>query len=272
MSKNKENFVVYKDSEGIFYAVQTEKEGEKPRDKVELSVKKPDFKQKQDADIFYARKWKEYLDAGCVLSDELNETLKKRGAWNEAIAEQANELTTKIAENEIKLRKGKIKLSEAEKLSKENIVLRYQWMQLLSSRHELEQKTAEAMANEQKLNWLVAHCTVYSSDGKPFFKSYEDYCEQDDKGIIVPTLAGQAYWKLQTDEDSDFRKEWPEYRFLLKYKMVDEKLRPINKAGNLIDDLGREITETGELKTPVTTEETAKLGSIEEAEFEDDRP
>lgn len=266
MSKNKENFVVYKDAEGQFFADEAE-----GRSKVELSVKKPDFKQKQEADIFYAKKWKEYLDAGCILSDELNEVLKKRGAWNEAIATQVNEIAVKIAENEDKLKKGKIKLSEAEKISVENIRLRYQWMQLLGTRHELEQKTAESMANEQKLNWLVAHCTVYSSDGKPFFKSYEDYCEQDDKGVIIPTLAGQAYWKLQTDEESDFRKEWPEYRFLLKYKMVDDKLRPINKAGNLIDEFGREITAEGTLKEPAAAEEIAKPGSIEEAEFEDDR-
>ncbi len=270
MSKNKENFVVYKDQDGVFHSTDSTVEGETWQ-KVELSVKKPDFKQKQEADIFYAKKWREYLDAGCILSDELNEVLKKRGTWNEAISEQVNEIAVKIAENEDKLKKGKIKLSEAEKISKANILLRYQWMQLLGNRHELEQKTAENMANEQKLNWLVAHCTVYSSDGKPFFKSYEDYCEQDDKGVIIPTLAGQAYWKLQTDADADFRKEWPEYRFLLKYKMVDDKLRPINKAGNLIDEFGREITAEGNLKEPVAVEEIAKPGSIEEAEFEDDR-
>jgi hypothetical protein len=55
-----------------------------------------------------------------------------------------------------------------------------------------------------------------------------------------------AYWELTYGDITSVEAEFPENVFLRKYHFVDEKFRPVNASGQLVDiETGKLIDEDG---------------------------
>lgn len=242
MEKNKEVFSVFVDGENKFWAAQDDK---KTRHELKLAVVRPDYKAQQDAQAFYARTFKSYADRGAMLRIELDDIMEKRGLWNEEKKALAEKLGKAITDNTIKIKKGGCKFKDAVEAAKQIIRDRNELLNLSMKRNNLDQNTAESLSDNSRFNFLASLCTVYNDSGEKFFKNYEDFLEQDSLGNPVPTLAGQALWKLTTGINEDIRKNLPEYQFLLKYKLCNDKLQLLNKEGKIIDLDGTLIDENG---------------------------
>lgn len=244
--KYKEVFIVYRDSEGVYH-----RDSSNDYLPVKLAVIRPTHKHQQLSQEIYTRRWKELVEQGAPLRTELNDILKKRKLWNDDMQAQEEELLKKIEAN-LKKVKGRLKISEAIKAMKDNLRLKAELIVLRFNRNQLDENTAEAMADQHRFNFLVSVCTV-TEDNKPFFSSFEEFLTQDDEGNPVPTIAGEAFWRLTTDLDTDYRKDWPEYQFLQKYKLVDDKLqflkdgKPVDINDNPLESQVKEELQFGEM-------------------------
>lgn len=242
MRKNKEFFSVFQNDEGTYFRFQDEKETLK---EIKLAMIRPTHKQNQKAQEVYSCRWRELAEKGAPLRAQIPELLQNRKLWTDEMAAREKVLTEKIDKNWRKIKKGGIKLSDAQNLIKDCISAKGELIGLRVAQNQLDQSTAEALAEQERFNYLTAVCTVYAENNEPFFHSYEEFLLRDETGDISTTVAGEALWRLTTNLNEDFRHDWPEYQWLQKYKIVDEKLRFKRKDGKFVDFEGRLIDETG---------------------------
>lgn len=228
MSKNKISFTV--------------KIGEKD---VELAVVKPSIKVQQEAQLVYAAAFNKFVQAGGILRQKLDAYIREQKLWDDTKQKNFEDILTKMSENE-KVVQGKVKgvtLTKAKAaaidLRRNRIALRT----LLSDRTELEQNTVEQQAHQEKFNFLVSACTVYSTDGKPFFANYEDYLNRADDDVSVTAASNFAmlFYKYDPEED----KKLPENAFLIKYKLCNDELHLVDGEGRLVDTEGRLVNAEG---------------------------
>lgn len=243
MSKKvREEFVVYKDSENNFY---TEQNKDNSLVEVKLSVRRPNYGEKQGADFEYQKTVTKLLKEGILPRVKLEETIRENGIWDKAKESRERQLAKAINDAREKLKKGGIKLSEGVKLAKQSIKDNFEYIQLNMDRNSVLNNSAESIAEQARFNHLTSSATVYNNDGveKKFFQSYEDFLIQDSRGNVVTYLAGSYLSRLLNNFEDDFRKDWPEYKFLLKYKFVNDKFEYINTEGKVVDEDGKELPE-----------------------------
>jgi hypothetical protein len=240
MSKKfSEEFSVFKDANGEFHPSQDK---DKSLTEVKLKVRRPTHLEKQAADFEYNKQMNKLLKDGIMPKVKLNEVIKSNGIWDEEKEAEEKALVEFVNKANEKLEKGKIKLSEAEKLAKDAIKKRFDLIRLTADKNETLQNSADSIAENYRFNYLVSNCTVYNDDvSSPYFKGYEDFLRQDNVGNPVPWLAGMYYSRLINNFEDDFRKDWPEYKFLMKYGFVNDKLQFVNKDGKPVDEDGKEL-------------------------------
>lgn len=243
MKKNKEVFKVYVDDNGVYHR---EQDKDSTRKEVELAVEKPGHKVKVEGDAVFGKAVKDFVQKGVMLSVEVDDVMKARNLWDEVKEKKSKELNKKIANNVLKIRKGGCKFSEAVKFAKEVIKDRNELLILNLQRNELSKHTAESLAENLRFDYLVSQCTVYNNTGEQFFESYEKYLEKPFTEEVVVEMASNALFLLVTGLGEDFRKDLPEYQFLLKHNLCDEKLRLLDKDKNFIDLDGNKVNEHGQ--------------------------
>lgn len=208
-----------------------------------IKVRKPTVNEQKEAEKIYRKTMKAALDNGDYLRITLDDRLKAQGLWDDNKQNEYNLLVAQIIDGERQVAKSHIKLSEAKEIAMDNVKKRRQLIRLLSSRNALDEITADAQAENEKFRYLTSVCTVYIDSGKPYFKSFDDYLGKADTYVAI--WAANTLMKLLLDFDENAEAKWPEYKFLSKWGFVDNKLRPINKDGHLVDDAGRLINEDG---------------------------
>ena len=257
MQKLREEFSVFKNKDGEYFRFQ---DLEKKLEEVKLAVHKPNHKQQSEADFIYAKYMNKYLSQGIDTTDGLERTLHNNGIWSQDKIDRENELARKINDVTGKLTKGKIKISEGTKLAKEGIKARGEWLMLTAEKNNKLNNSADALARNHRFNYLAAVCSVNAEDDTAVFKDYDDFLRRDGLGEFVPTRCGEAFAKLMYNMDEDFRKDWAEYQFLLRFKKVNDNLDFVDSEGNVVDINGDKIVKV----------EPAKEQKVEEAEFYDD--
>ncbi len=210
-------------------------------DKGQWAVVRPSGKLKRKADLIYAAALNEAIKAGCLLRQKLDQYMKDQKLWTEEHEKQFDELRTRLNENEMKLRKGGVKLSEGKaialKIADDRAALRF----LLATRSSLDSATAEGQADNVRLNFLLANCIV-DDHGKPYCNDQDDYEKKQEEGDPVLNEGMTHFLTLIYGLEDE---KLPENEFLRQYKFVDEKGRFVNKKGQLTDRHGRTIREDG---------------------------
>jgi len=210
---------------------------------INLAVRSPALQDQREATKYYNIAFSDALKAKAVVRAKLDDLLIEQGLWDNSKQTKFTELQSKILDNERKLAKGGISLSEAKSSAIEMRNLRAQLRDLISVKTNLDTHTAEGQADNARFNYLVSACTVYSDSQKPYFSSYDDYMNKSNDSVAIQAaqnLAGMLYGL-----DNDYEEKLPENKFLKQYKFIDDKLRFINKKGQLVDEDGRLVDENG---------------------------
>jgi len=218
---------------------------------IELAILRPNAKQRQDAQKVYNKAFREAVESGAILRAKIESVMREQKLWDDGKEADLRKLQTKIADAERKIRSGGIKLSEARDLAIQLRRDRAELRTLNSERTSLDNNSAEAQADNAQFNYFVSSCTVHATDGKPYYKSYEDYMTREEDpatGLAAGALARMLY-----NLEEDYEKKLPENQFLVKYKFCDESLHLVDKQGRkvdadgrLVDNDGRYINEAGE--------------------------
>lgn len=211
--------------------------------KVELAVLRPNAKVRQEAQKIYNKAFREAVESGAILRAKIESVMREQKLWDDHKEAEVRKLQGYIAEKERKIRSGGIKLSEARELAIQLSRDRAELRALSAERMSLDNNSCEAQADNAQFLFFVSACTVHANDGKPYFKSHEDYLNRENDPVVGPAASAMA--KIIYNLDDDFEKKLPENQFLLKYKFVDESLNFIDKQGRRIDAEGRLLDADG---------------------------
>jgi len=210
---------------------------------VELAVLRPNAKQRQEAQKVYNRAFREAVESGAILRAKIENVMREQKLWDDAKEIELRKLQSAIGEKERKVRSGGIKLSEARDMAIQLRRDRAELRGLNAERMSLDNNSAEAQADNAQFNYWVSACTVHANDGKPYFKSHEEYLTKEDDPAIGP--AASALAKIIYNLEDDYEKKLPENQFLVKYKFADETLHLVDKQGRKVDADGRLVDENG---------------------------
>ena len=223
---------------------------------VEIYVQKPNNQTVKQADRYKSKVWNQAIQDEVLTKKELGVLMRKRGIWDEAKDKEEEEITQKIVELERHLYHGKgnkkPKVSEGKEIAIQIRRQRLALRDLIAERINLEENTAESLADNARFDFLVAHCTFYK-DGTPVYKSFEEYNGKsaDEIAFAAATALGEMLYSL----DSSFEKNLPENKFLSKFGLVNDDLSLVDPTdgetlvateGNRIDEEGYLLNEDGD--------------------------
>lgn len=243
---------------------------------LELAAVKPPQSIENDANAVRGQSWNKYRKK-LPLRDVLLKDLVDGGVWTEDMKAKEKYLIAQIEAGEMALLRGNIRLwgiPESKDLKPSKMIVddvefevqpriggtaQAVAIQMIKDRLELTNlrsvltnsltNTAEAFAETDKFNFLLANSIIYNETGKKYFTNdlgYVDvnvYISKENEQATKD--ATEAFVKLYYGDVIDVQKKLPEWKFLLKYKMCNEKLQLINKDGQLIGVDGKRIDEEG---------------------------
>jgi len=154
---------------------------------VELAVLRPNAKVRQDAQKVYNKAFRDAVESGAILRAKIESVMREQKLWDDAKEAELRKLQGQIAEKERKIRGGGIKLSEAREMAIQLRRDRGELRALNSERMSLDNNSCEAQADNAQFNFFVSACTVHANDGKPYFKSYEDYMRRSSTTLRTTT-------------------------------------------------------------------------------------
>lgn len=210
---------------------------------VEFLIRSPSLSDQREAQKIYNQAFSDAVKSGCIVRGRLNDLLKEQGLWDDNKEQRMNTIQQKLIDKEKDLAKGGISLKAAKQIALDMKGLREDLRDLISVRTNLDNHTAEGQADNARFNYLVSACLVYKDSKKPYFSGYEDYLNRASE--LVAIRGAQILANMLYGLENDYEKKLPENKFLVKYKLVDDKLRLVNKDGKLVDSEGRLIDETG---------------------------
>lgn len=209
----------------------------------EFIVRSPSVQDQKEASKVYNQEFSDAIKAKAVVRAKIDDLLKEQGLWDDAKQIKLGELQNKLLDNERKLAKGGIPLSEARQIALDMKKTREDIRDLISVRTALDNHTAEGQADNARFNYLVSACTVYKDNNNKYFINLEDYLNKSTDEVAIK--AAQILANMIYGLDNDYESSLPENKFLKQFKFVDDKLRFINKEGKLVDSDGRLIDENG---------------------------
>jgi hypothetical protein len=232
---------------------------------LEMAVVRPNHKVNQHAQLIYNRAFREAVvpedgSKGALVEAKIDDVMREQKLWDDYKQKKFEETQKRLFDNEKKLAKGGIKLTEGKELAIQMRRDRASLRSLLADRNSLQQNTAESLAEQARFNYFVAACTVYNdkdltgkdSSGKLYFKDVDDYLGRENDPVVL--AAAQNFGSLYYNLDDKFLEKLPENAFLKKYKfcgedlhLIDAKGRKIDAEGRLVDEQGRLINEDGHL-------------------------
>lgn len=206
---------------------------------IELMIKNPSLKEKEEAEAIKIRWWNKAVKEGCVFAENLNKVLEDQGIWNTEKQTKLDELRLELSNIFDKLDKGGIKLSEAKSLAIHARQIRNEISFLTFDRIRYISNTVEGISSDKEFQYLVS-AMVYNKDGKKYFKNFEDYLNRagDLDAYQVSAKVSEYLYGGGADQ-------YPENKFLKEYGFCDDKLRLVNKDGNLVDIENKLIDEDG---------------------------
>jgi hypothetical protein len=218
------------------------------KEEIDIFIQQPNNDILKRAERYKSKVWNEAIQDGVLTKKELTNVLKERGVWSDEKSEEEKAVTASLVALEKKLYHGdgkkKPKLSEGRDIAVEIRKKRMELRTLLIDKIELEENTADSLADNARFDYLVAYCTFFKN-GSPVYKDFADYDSRsaDEVAFAAASALSQMLYNL----DSSFEKKLPENQFLLKYELVDESLSLINpnNPDQLIDTEGRRIDKEG---------------------------
>lgn len=209
---------------------------------IKYVIKKPTRKDLTDSQIAYNKAFAWAIENNFMLADKLDKHLEDLGIWTKENQKKYKEISEKIQDRVSKINKGGIKLKEAVAMALEVTKLRSEIAELVSEKNKYNSNCVEGYAQNEQFNCLVAKC-CFKEDDSLVWPTVEAYMTDTNEELTM--FLASAFADFFYDIDNDIEKTFPENKFLMKYKIVDENLNFINKEGHRTDKEGRLIDESG---------------------------
>lgn len=224
----------------ITFTAKDHRDGDKEK---KFDVVRPGVDTQRRAQVHYNKAFADALGAGGLLRARVDTYMRNQGLWDETKEQQQKDFVKQLSDLEIKIKKGGIKLSEARSHALKMREIRGKFRELVATRNSLDASTVEGQAENARFNALVSLCLVYNDTGKPYYNNVDEYLEDATNELAYQAASnlGQLLFRL----DESYEQNLPENQFLKRFHFVDEKLRLVNKAGQLTDEDGRLINEEG---------------------------
>ena len=219
---------------------------DKDKAPVKIYVEKPNNEVVKGADRYRAKAWNECILDGIVTKKELSTLMKKRGIWSDkkedeqqAISKEINQLEQKLY---LECGKRNSKKAEGKEIAIQIRRKRNELRQLISEKMGLEENTAEALADNSRFDYIVAHCTFHAN-GEKVYKDIDDYNSKSADEVAY--TAASALAEMMYSIDSDFEKNLPENKWLKNRELVNDDLALVDDKGRRVDLEGRLINDEG---------------------------
>lgn len=209
-------------------------------------VKTPSNLQLKKAGLVANKAFAEAVNSGCLLKAKTEKVLRDQGLWGEEQIKELKEITERILANELKLKKGGIKRSEAKDIAFSMREDRYKQTELLGVLNSLDSKTAEGVSTDARFDYLASVCIV-DEENQPLCKNLDDYQERAANGDNLINEAALEFSSLFFGYDKDWQLKLEENKFFKEQGMVDENFRLINKEGQLVNRKGQRVNESFQL-------------------------
>lgn len=212
-------------------------------EEVEFEIKEASLADQRESQKVYNQAFSDAIKSGCIVRGRLEQLLKDQNLWSEDKDRELAALQTKVSNQDKILAKGGISLKQAKNIAMNMRDLRDEMKVLVSSKTNLDSHTAEGQADNARFNYLVSVCVVYTDTKKPYFNTYLEYLNNSssDVGVVGANKLASIMYGL----DSDYEKKLPENKFLLQYKLVNDKLEYIDEKGRTTDSEGRLVNKNG---------------------------
>jgi len=200
-----------------------------------------------------------------MLRAELEDYLQKSGLWTSQDVLAVEKLAIEVRANELMLKKGGIKKSEARQLAIEMAEKRTEIFNLYAKRQQLDSSTIESHAENFRFETMAIRCILDANTGRPYVRNHDEYLERSGEEAViaaVKVLANIVYklednvrmhmFEMQWLKDAGYIDDSGRYVSNGKFvdrngKPVDENGKYINEEGRMIDASGRLIDENGQL-------------------------
>ena len=212
-------------------------------EEVEFEIKEASLEDQRESQKVYNQAFSDAIKSGCIVRGRLEQLLKDQNLWSEDKDRELAALQTKVSNQDKILAKGGISLKQAKNIAMNMRDLRDEMKVLVSSKTNLDSHTAEGQADNARFNYLVSVCVVYTDTKKPYFNTYLEYLNNSssDVGVVGANKLASIMYGL----DSDYEKKLPENKFLLQYRLVNDKLDYIDEKGRTTDSEGRLVNKNG---------------------------
>lgn len=238
---------------------------------INLTVKTPSLEDIEASDRVYAAKIasliREDKKKKLLLRSELDTFLRDSGVWTKTDEDKVFKLRKDIDTLLGELRKGGKKLTDGRTAAIAVMDKRNEIFTLMRKRQIFDDATIESVAENEKAEYFIYACTVYSETGDNYWSSFEDM--KNDRASEVYRKASELTLEVVFGNDPDLEKKLPENKWLKKYGFIDENLNYTDrKTGKFVDREGKPL--------PNIEEQAAKIvenlvGDIkEETPFIDD--
>jgi hypothetical protein len=224
-------------------------------------VKKPTHSQLTEANLYAAAIFNKARKTGVCLRSQIDDWLEEQNIWTKDDRQKIKELEESLNNKIERLSTGKneddtnMKLSEARKLAIDIRTDRWRLNLLALQRRSYDEYSVEGQTENARFDCLASLC-ILDEEGNRLFKSVDDYYDLSDEQYITQAASKLANMMFGTE---DWEMKLPENEFLVKHKLVDDKLRLVNKDGKFVDSNGT-----------ILTEEQVKEEGQNEVQFEDD--
>ena len=215
---------------------------------INIVLKNPSNEVIAMSERYRAKIFNQCLMDGILTKPELSRMMTERGLWDKDKDAKHDELTNQIIELEKDLYLGKGSVKERNEDTGKKIAikmrqLRIELRDLIAQKVQLEENTAESIADNAKFDFLVAFCT-YHENGEKVYKNIDDYNLKSSDAISF--VAASKLAEMMYNIDPNFEKSLPENKWLTGRELVDEDGNLVNEKGQKVDIDGRLINDNGE--------------------------
>lgn len=225
---------------------------------VPIVIKPETYTVSQKLRVVYAQTYKDLISRGVPTRSSMLDLIKKEGMWGAKEEEKFNELIVQISLLEAllsNLKNDKVKERETVvKLTK----LRNELFEIIQIKSDPLDMVAEVIAEEIKVENFLVESTFFD-DGKPYFKSYEDFKERRYNEDVEKIL--NAFHQAINIHNTKVMLELPENKWMMengvmtKHGVVtDESLWKEIEEGPV--EISQEKTVEDLTKTITSKEET----------------
>lgn len=216
---------------------------------VKLAIRKPQYEDFEEADRVYAgtvaRLVRGSVGKKLLLRQELDTFLREAKVWTQDDEKHVRTLQEEVDSLLKQVANGGRRVSEGRELCIKVMDKRKDIVRIMQKRQVFDDATIESNAENDKNDYIVYICTVYSDSGKNYWNSLEDM--KNDKLSDAYRKASVAALEFIFNYNPEFEKRLPENRWLKKYGFIDDNLNYVDrKTGEKVDRFGKPVKEVEE--------------------------